>query len=296
VAGASTFNVAPTTEATPSGDGAFRTHCTVAKMGFDDPIVFPGQAGKSHLHTFFGNTGVTAGSTSESLRSSGGSTCRGGIANRSSYWVPTMIDTRDGTPLVPDGMGVYYKASYEVPAAQTQPIPAGLRMIAGDPSATAPHPAVFSMRYKCVGGPNNSNDSYGPSIPNCDVGAQVWSEIFFPQCWDGVNLDSPDHKSHMSYVVQDQSPPFAKHCPSTHPIAIPAITFNVMYTVKQLNAPLKWRLSSDNYDLSLPGGYSSHADWFNGWDNNVSTAWAKNCVQNLKDCHSHLLGDGRMIF
>ena len=21
----------------------------------------------------------------------------------------------------------------------------------------------------------------------------------FPQCWDGVNLDAPDHKSHMAY-------------------------------------------------------------------------------------------------
>jgi hypothetical protein len=296
VAGIGTLNVAPTTEIAPAGEGAFRTFCTMSKMTFDDPIVYPGQAGKSHLHTFFGNTGVAPGSTSDTLRTSGGSTCRGGIANRSAYWVPTMIDTKDGTPIVPDGIGVYYKAGFDVPAAVTQPIPVGLRMIAGDPNATAPNPNVFSMRFKCVGGPNNSNDQYGPKIPNCDVGAQMWSEIFFPQCWDGVNLDSPDHKSHMSYVVQDQTAPFAKHCPSTHPVAIPAITFNVIYTITQLNAPLRWRLSSDNYDPTQPGGYSSHADWFNGWDNTISTAWAKNCIQNLKDCHSHLLGDGRMVF
>ena len=64
-------------------------------MSFDDPIVFPGQPGRSHLHTFFGNTGANADSTAESIRGTGNSTCRGGIANRSSYWVPTLIDIRD---------------------------------------------------------------------------------------------------------------------------------------------------------------------------------------------------------
>ncbi|HEY9237330.1 MAG TPA: DUF1996 domain-containing protein [Burkholderiaceae bacterium] len=292
--------MASTTELAPAADGAFRTTCTVAKMAFDDPIVYPGQAGRSHLHTFFGNTGVNASSTVDSLRSSGNSTCRGGIANRSAYWVPTMIDTKDGTPLMPDSMGVYYKGSL-MGAAVTQPIPAGLRMIAGDPGASAPHPAEFSMRFKCIGGPNNSNDQYGDAIPNCDVGAQVWSEIFFPTCWDGVNLDSPDHKSHMSYGVLVPDPTstkgwFMRVCPTSHPVSIPSITFNVVYTVKELNSAKRWRLSSDNYDPALPGGYSSHADWFNGWEPSVSNAWAKNCVQNLKDCHSHLLGDGRMIF
>lgn len=294
--GSSTFDIAPTSEVAPASGGEFRTVCALAKMAFDDPIVYPGQTGMSHLHAFFGNTGVNSSSTTDSLRTLGNSTCRGGIANRSSYWVPAMIDTKDGTPVTPDSIGVYYKASYEVPAAQTNPIPAGLRMIAGDPAATAPNPAVFSMRFKCIGGPNNQNDHYGSEIPNCDVGATVWSEVFFPQCWDGVNLDSPDHKSHMSYVVQDQTAPYAKHCPSTHPVAIPAITFNVLYTVTELNAPLRWRLSSDNYDPTKPGGYSSHGDWFNGWDPSISNAWAKNCIQGAKDCHSHLVGDGRMMF
>jgi hypothetical protein len=27
----------------------------------------------------------------------------------------------------------------------------------------------------------------------------------------------------------------------------------------------------------------------------VSDAWAKHCVQAERDCHSHLLGDGRQI-
>src|SRR5215210_801771 len=42
--------------------GVFATLCRFSHQAPDDPIVFPGQAGKSHLHTFFGNTTTSAGS------------------------------------------------------------------------------------------------------------------------------------------------------------------------------------------------------------------------------------------
>ena len=64
---------APTTSpegARPVGAerGVFATLCRFSHEAADDPIVFPGQAGKSHLHTFFGNTTTSAASTYESLR------------------------------------------------------------------------------------------------------------------------------------------------------------------------------------------------------------------------------------
>ncbi len=300
--GSGEFAVKPTTEIAPASDsGAFRTSCKVAFMAKIDPIVFPGGEGMSHLHTFFGNVAVTASSTTESLLASGNSTCRGGIANRSAYWVPTMIDTATGAPVVPDDIGVYYKSGPG--GTLTQGIPEGLRMIAGSPTkATPAGPGdPFAFRYKCIGGPNNSNDQYGSAIPNCDAGAQIWQEIFFPQCWDGKNLDSPDHKSHMSYTVLVPDPAstkgwFMQVCPASHPEIIPHISFNVVYTVPTTGAALKWRLSSDKYSTSLPGGYSAHGDWFNGWKHDVSEAWFKGCLVAKKDCHAHLLGDGRMIY
>jgi hypothetical protein len=111
---------------------------------------------------------------------------------------------------------------------------------------------------------------YGPTIGNCDTGAELWQEIFFPACWDGRNLDSPDHKSHMSYYERDRSPPYAFRCPASHPIVLPAITFNVVYSVPEAGAALRWRLASDVYSPSIPGGYSSHGDWFNGWAPEIS--------------------------
>jgi hypothetical protein len=299
-AGSSALKVAPTSEIAPAGGGEFRTVCTFSHMSFDDPIVFPGQPGRSHLHTFFGNTGVNANSTAESISGTGNSTCRGGIANRSSYWVPTLIDTKDNTPIKPGKIMVYYKAGL-LPASKVQPLPAGLRIIAGDPNAKGPHPEVFSSRWKCIGGPKNQNGLYQASIGNCDVGASLYQEVFFPQCWDGVNLDSPDHKSHMSYTVMVPNQTGSREsrrreCPSTHPVILPLISYNVTYVVYEKDAPLRWRLSSDMYDRSLPGGYSSHGDWFNGWKTDISDAFVRHCIEVQKDCHAHLLGDGRKIF
>jgi hypothetical protein len=64
-------------------------------MLYDDPLIFLGQTGLSHLHVFFGNTLVNANSTAQFIRITVHPTCRGGILNRSSYWIPTMVDTQD---------------------------------------------------------------------------------------------------------------------------------------------------------------------------------------------------------
>ncbi|WP_157694145.1 DUF1996 domain-containing protein [Hydrogenophaga crassostreae] len=255
-------------------------------MSFDDPIVYPGQPGRSHLHAFFGNTGANASSTASSIANSGNSTCRGGTLNRSAYWVPAMIDTRDGSPVKPQTANFYYKTGYGgVVPSSVQSMPAGLRMIAGDAKNAAPGGKYERMPfgYSCTDGSGNSR-----SIPNCSVGAELWQTVNFPQCWDGVNLDSPDHKSHMAY-------PTGGGCPASHPVPLPEITFNIVYMITEANSASHWRLASDNYSTTFPGGYSGHGDWFNGWREEAMDAFVRGCDQAALDCHSHLLGDGRAI-
>lgn len=294
--GYSTDRVRATAEIAPATDiGAFRTSCDFSHMAYDDPIVYPGQPGKSHLHTFFGNTATSATTTPDSLRTTGSSTCRGGTANRSAYWVPAIIDTGSGTPIRPTSGQFYYKQGYELsPSSSIKPMPAGLRMIAGN-SLNSTESGSASFAFVCY---TNGTESTRVStrLPVCPAGTtDVLSLLNFPQCWDGVNLDSPDHKSHVSGVVQDQTAPFAKHCPADHPVPIPQISFNVWYPVGA-SGTASWRLSSDVYDASLPPGMSMHGDWYNGWNKDVSDTWGKNCVAASKDCHSHLLGDLREIY
>jgi hypothetical protein len=54
--------------------GQFVVECPFSHALSDDPILYPGDAGASHLHVFFGNTGANADSTLESLLDQG-TTC-----------------------------------------------------------------------------------------------------------------------------------------------------------------------------------------------------------------------------
>src|SRR5436190_1912287 len=64
-------------------------NCKPVKQAADDPLVFPGLPGASHLHTFVGNTAPTAFSTPESLAKNGSSSCED-PKDTASYWFPTL--------------------------------------------------------------------------------------------------------------------------------------------------------------------------------------------------------------
>lgn len=58
---------------------------------------------------------------------------------------------------------------------------------------------------------------------NCPDGIRM--ELMFPSCWDGVNLDSDDHKSHVAYpdlVISGD-------CPDTHPERLPGLFFETIW-------------------------------------------------------------------
>ncbi|MBI4941610.1 MAG: hypothetical protein HY830_12765, partial [Actinobacteria bacterium] len=46
---------------------------------------------------------------------------------------------------------------------------------------------------------------------------------------------------------------------------------------------------------TMPGGYSVHGDWFDGWDPAVKQTWTDGCVRRPVTCGSHMLGDGRVM-
>ncbi|MGC4029152.1 MAG: DUF1996 domain-containing protein [Steroidobacteraceae bacterium] len=283
-----TLRVRPTSEVAPlavDGVGAMRISCGYSHMAFDDPIVFPGKPGASHLHTFFANSSTDGNSTTESLFAAG-STCSGGNANRSAYWVPSMVDSATMRAVVPSSVLVYYKSGYNsIPLKQIQAPPNGLRVIAGNAvTQSSPKDDWDVWHYfECDGANRNQ------SIPACQGGKVLSVTVIFPNCWDGVNLDSVDHRSHMSYPVQGL-------CPASHPVAVPVVSLNVYYDVPNGESTANWRLSSDNYAKTIPAGYSMHADFWIDWDESIKAAWMDGCVRAGRDCHAHLVGDGREYY
>jgi hypothetical protein len=210
--------------------------CGFSHRNNDDPIAFPGQPGRSHNHTYVGNRTVDAESTPASLRG-GPSSCyeRG---DSSAYWTPTLFVGRDPVrPLV--GLAYYVKRT-------TQPLrqfPQGLKMIAGDADATRPQPtSIVSWGCGRLGDPLR-----GTAVPACRGGQVLQFRIDFPNCWNGTNLDSADHKRHMAYASGGR-------CPASHPVAVPTLMLIFIYP----RVPTGARLAS--------GRYGGHADFINGWD------------------------------
>jgi hypothetical protein len=216
----------------------FVHNCRFTHAAPDDPIVYPGEPGKSHLHTFVGNRTTNAFSTAASLRSSG-TTCDRS-ADRSAYWVPALYQ---GSKLIlPTHATVYYR---RFTLAPVHPFPNGLRMIAGNSHATT----AQRMRVTFWDCGFTSPVRHSAHILTCPRGATLHLNIVFPQCWDGRHLDSPDHQSHMAYMWKGR-------CPAGHPVPVPALATLYSYPTR----------GGKGFWLSSGGLFSGHADFISAWD------------------------------
>ena len=282
--------------------GAFRFICNAGQLLKDDPIVYPGQAGASHLHQFYGNTSANANSTYESLRGSGASTCMSPV-NRSAYWMPAMLDGK-GSVVRPDYIAIYYKRrpssdpkcslSSGDPQAEGNcvDLPNGLKFVFGFDmvSGKAPTGAAY---FNCIEGEGSTQGHY-KSIPEantyCRTGGRIGAVIHAPQCWDGKNLDSPNHRDHVSYMNWgDWGYP---KCPATHPYVIPEFTLQAWYAIAPGDDLKIWKFSSDSMRPDLPNGSTYHADFFMAWDPKVKQMWHDNCINKQLNCSGGDLGNG----
>jgi len=246
----------------------FQVNCAVSHTASDDPIVYPGQPGASHNHTFLGNTSTDAFSTTESLLASG-TTCLV-PADHSAYWFPTL--RRGDDPVLPNfAQVVYYKSGIE-DYTQVVPFPQGLRFIAGDMMATADE---FRTAPGAVEGFECGDSAFNWDIPgHCVPGSQLNVRYQAPSCWDGVNLDSPDHKRHMAYPV-DTGHPTGKVCPDSHPVPVPMLEFKIAFPV-----------DGDMSDVAFASGrgFSWHYDFVNAWEPETLAALVSHCINGGLQC------------
>lgn len=237
----------------------FVSVCRFSHRAADDPIVFPGQPGRSHDHTFIGNDTTNAYSTVDSMLDASSSCRRPG--DTAGYWVPTLI-AADGAAVVPRAASVYYRR-HTFDNLQTFPL--GLKVVAGSSQATAPQSLrVTSWNCGPMGGVRPQS-----TIPTCpDAGRRGLAlHVQFPSCWDGANLDSADHQSHMAYSARGR-------CPADHPVAVPALQVNIRYP----------SAGGEGLVLTSGGQYSGHADFFNTWNQARLQALVNECLNALRHC------------
>jgi hypothetical protein len=283
------------------GSGAFRTHCLETHSSFDDPLVAPGRPDGAHHHVFFGNPTLDAYTSTESFTKTTRTACEGGILNHSGYWILALFDVTGERIKYVDPL-FYYKTGYHVPASVIQRPPEGIVIIAGNANAISPQSTTIA-KFRCDSWVSDiewysSGDplDHVPYFPNCKIDDLLEFRIVFPQCWDGQNLDIFDHNSHMVYLTEATSPFVGTgKCPSSHPIAIPEISFNCrIYVTEDTGPPTSWRFATD-VGADIIGGSSVHADWMNGWDSETMKLIVANCLNTAFECSVGLLGDGTRL-
>ena len=237
----------------------FISACRFSHRAADDPIIYPGKPGLSHDHSFVGNTSTGAFSTLASLRATGTTTCQR-PGDTAAYWVPTLIV--DGKAVAPRGATIYYRRRT---TDHVQPFPQGLKMIAGDSHSMTPQSLRVAF-WNCGVQTMIPPSSTAPACPD-ERGSGLRLHVNFPSCWDGRQLDSTDHQSHMAYSR-------AGSCPATHPVSVPAISLIYRYPVVGEHA----------IALTSGGEYSGHADFFNAWNPHTLARLVDSCLNALRHC------------
>jgi Domain of unknown function (DUF1996) len=250
----------------PQASGQFVASCEITHRLKDDPIVFPGQPGAAHSHDFFGTNNANAFSTLASLRT-GISSCPNRPGDTAAYWTPTLYYS--GKAITPRRIRVYYRNGGKDPKT-VRPFPAGLKMIAGDATASASRKQAIGVASWACTITGTGDEIEVQNVPTC-TGDSLRLRIVFPDCWNGKTLDSADHKSHMAYSRSGK-------CPSGWvPVAQMTMGLRYWYSDGLGHDPSKVSLSSGN-------AYNGHADFFNSWNQSNLEALVKQCINAARNC------------
>ncbi|GAA5840436.1 hypothetical protein JCM11251_006559 [Rhodosporidiobolus azoricus] len=248
-----------------------------------DTIVSPG-AISGHVHNILGASNFALSSTFEQLRASECTSCLV-KQDMSNYWTPQLyFQWANGSFTNVDAVGgglIYYlRRSHSTDKTKVMAFPDGLRMLTGNPYKRTYDASSLkdqAIGWNCLGAP--VAETRQPYLPpyNCPNGLR--GEIRFPSCWNGNDLDSADHFSHMAYPIGGESGP----CPTTHPVRVVTLFYEIMWSVDPWkNVRSQGKTPDQPFVLAMgdASGYGYHGDFFNGWDRAVLQEAIDTCTSD----------------
>lgn len=273
--------------------GTFVTDCGVNANGLfnsDNVIVAPGVSnGAHHFHDYIGNQSNTAFASDEDLAKADTSCVD--KRDRSTYYWPVIRlqnGTRERDADAPGGgtegnIGEIVTPSEVTltfvgnPREKVTAMPRLLRIITGDAKAFVNGTANANASWSCTGFEDRQlKDRY----PLCPDGSKVVRTFRFQSCWDGRNIDSANHRTHVAFAAEDGT------CPAGFR-PIPQLVQRIVYDVAAPSLADGGRtrpfFAVDSFPEQLHKPVTDHGDFINVFDEDLMQEMV-DCINSGRQC------------
>ncbi|KAK3352727.1 hypothetical protein B0T25DRAFT_456912 [Lasiosphaeria hispida] len=289
--------------AAPGIHALLRFQCSQLVVERLDPLVFPGASQSPHVHQIVGGNGfnVTMDHSRHDIAQESTCTTCTFAEDFSNYWTAVLyFRARNGSVTrVPQranigfesarsgGMTVYYTPSYQ--SARVTAFQPGFRMIVGNPFIRSATEAAAArnrqLTFTCLQD-LSTRTGESATMPAAACPAGIMSNVRFPTCWDGKNLDTADHSSHVAYPASGTFESGGA-CPATHPVKIPQLFFEVIWDTRAFNDKSLWPTDGSqpfvwSYGDALQRAMDANCDACTAQLKAQSIATGNQCMQQQK--------------
>ncbi|KUO15483.1 DUF1996 domain-containing protein [Streptomyces dysideae] len=273
--------------------GTFTTSCGVNEQGLfnsDNVIVAPGVTnGAHHFHDYIGNQSNDAFASDDDLAAADTSCVDQG--DKSTYYWPVLrlqngtqeqdanapgggIEGNAGEIVTPRQVTLTFVGS---PNGDVTAMPRLLRIITGDAKAFVNGTANANASWSCTGFEDRQlKDKY----PLCPKGSDVVRTFKFQSCWDGSNIDSANHRTHVAFADA------AGNCPSGFQ-AIPQLVQRIVYDVDAPSLQDGGRTTPlfavDSFPEQLHKPVTDHGDFINVFEEDLMGEMV-DCINDGRKC------------